>query len=114
MLRVYGLKNCDPCRKARQWLADQAIEHLFFDLRGPEGLDNETIARLLDAIGADNLVNRRGTTWRKLSEDQRGKTGSALVALLAAEPALMKRPIFIDPAGGFVGFDAAAKARLAG
>lgn len=83
-MRIYGLKNCDTCRKAAKALPQAE----FVDIRA-EGMDADLRARALDAFG-EALVNRRSTTWRGLSEEERA--GDPL-ALLASHPALMKRPL---------------------
>lgn len=116
MLTVYGLKNCDTCRKARKWLDSKGIEHAFRDVRA-DGVSEKDVARWATAAGVDTLLNRRGTTWRGLSAAEQAKGGKDAVALMAAHPALIKRPVF--EAGGtvIVGFGAAeqkALARVAG
>ena len=63
MLKVYGLKTCDTCRKARKWLDAKGIAHEFMDVRA-DGLANADVARWVKAVGDETLVNRRGTTWR--------------------------------------------------
>jgi len=113
MLTVYGLKNCDTCRKARKWLDSKGIEHSFRDVRA-DGVSEKEIARWAKAAGAEALLNRRGTTWRGLAaaEQARAENGGA-VALMAAHPALIKRPVF--EAGGevVIGFGAAEQKALA-
>ncbi|MBT7667589.1 MAG: hypothetical protein HN608_21960, partial [Rhodospirillaceae bacterium] len=73
----------------------------------------KTLTDWLAAIGADKLINRRGTTWRELTEGQKGATGDALVSLLLEQPAILKRPIFVTNDGVSVGFDEAQKQNLA-
>jgi arsenate reductase-like glutaredoxin family protein len=90
-LRIYGLKACDTCRKAVKALDGAEL----VDVRA-EPLEAAQIARFLDAFGAA-LVNTRSTTWRGLSEAERAGTPEDL---LAAHPALMKRPVIEDDAGG--------------
>lgn len=113
MLTVYGLKNCDTCRKARKWLDSKGIEHAFRDVRA-DGVAETDVARWAKAAGIDALLNRWGTTWRGLApaEQARADKGQA-VALMAAHPALIKRPVF--EAGGtvVVGFGAAEQKTLA-
>ncbi len=104
MLTVYGLKNCDTCRKALKWLDGQGIEHSFVDLRAnPVGEDR--IAAWEDAVGWEVLLNRRGTTWRGLPDSDKDPIDKAsAIALMAAHPALMKRPIFEKADTVMVGF----------
>ena len=117
MLKVYGLKTCDTCRKARRWLDDRKIRHAFVDVR--EGtLAEKDVARWVKAVGEETLINRRGTTWRGLSNAQRNapERGQG-IQLLLDHPALIKRPVFEADGEVIVGFGAAeqkALAKLAG
>jgi arsenate reductase len=103
MLTVYGIKQCDTCRKALKWLTVQGIEHHFHDFR-VDGLQPETLAQWLASPFAALLVNRRSTTWRQLSDMQRQSTGDALLALLLEHPTLIKRPVFVANQVIAVGF----------
>ncbi|MDH3232235.1 MAG: Spx/MgsR family RNA polymerase-binding regulatory protein [Alphaproteobacteria bacterium] len=112
MIVVNGLKSCDTCRKARAWLSAEGIEHRFHDLRA-DGLEARQARLWLKAVGPDRLINRRGTTWRGLSEAERSADNEAdQVALLLAHPALIKRPVFEHGDAVLVGFDDAARAAL--
>lgn len=94
MLKIYGLKNCDTCRAARKWLNAQNVAHEFFDVRDI-GLEAETIAQWVTQVGVDVLLNKRGTTWRKLDGAAKEPLDDAkAIALMAAHPALIKRPVF--------------------
>ena len=86
---VYGIPNCDTCRKARKWLAAESIDHEFHDLR-QEGLDTDMVGRWLQTVDLDTLVNRRSRTWRTLTEAERKDPGAEL---LAKHPTLIKRPV---------------------
>ena len=102
-IRIYGLKNCDTCRKARKWLSDRNIDHEFVDVRD----NTPSLAALKQwqtALG-EKLLNRRGTTWRQLSDADKARADSNLPALLHEYPALMKRPVMINGNGIHVGFD---------
>jgi arsenate reductase len=113
MITVFGLRNCDTCRKAIAWLKNHDIEHRVHDLRA-DGLDRATVARWAAEVGSDVLVNRRGTTWRRLPEaDKVGIDEAKAVALMVAHPALIKRPVFEGAGGVMVGFDEAAREHLA-
>ncbi len=85
---LYGLKNCDTCRKALIALEKRGYEVRLHDLRR-DGFAHGTADRFHDAFG-EKLLNRRSTTWRKLSVDE--QSGDP-VALLRSHPALMKRPV---------------------
>ena len=106
MLTVYGIKQCDTVRKALKWLDQQDIEHRFHDFR-TDGLQAELLQGWLDSEFAGKLVNRRSTTWRQLSEEQRQSEGEALLNLLMEHPTLIKRPVFVTDQIVAVGFSPA-------
>lgn len=111
MIIVYGIPNCDTVKKARTWLADQGLVHEFHDFK-KQGVPAERLARWADAVGWDKLLNRKGTTWRKLDEaTQSAVTDSASAqALMRAHASVIKRPVVEWAAAGdvAVGFDAQA------
>ena len=111
MLNVYGIKQCDTCRKALKWLSSKSVEHHFHDLR-VDGLQREMVEAWLASGFSEVLINKRSTTWRKLSEAEREAAGDELVNLLLANPTLIKRPVFVDGAVVAVGFDAGAQELL--
>lgn len=93
-LTVFGISNCDTVRKARKALDAEGIPYQFHDFR-KDGLSKDAVARMLAVVGADVLLNKRGTTWRGLAiEDQKRADGDGLAGLLAAYPALIKRPVW--------------------
>ncbi len=115
MITLYGIRNCDTCRKARKWLDNAGIAHRFHDFRA-DGLTPETVAGWIAELGGDVLLNRRGTTWRKLTESERGRgraTGDGAAALIAANPTLIKRPVFDLGDRRMVGFSDRTRAALA-
>jgi len=112
MVTVYGLKTCDTCRKALKWLAAEGIDHRFHDVRA-DGVDAARVAGWAEAVGWETLLNRRGTTWRKLPEsDRENVDGAKAMGLMAAHPALIKRPVFETGSGVMVGFTDAVKSAL--
>ena len=112
MITLYGIKNCDTCRKARKWLEGEGIEHRFHDFRA-DGLDKDTLARLMEALGWETLLNRRGTTWRKLPEaDREDLTPDSVAALILGNPTLIKRPVFDTGGTYMVGFSDTERAAL--
>ena len=114
MIVVYGLKNCDTCRKALKWLAAEGFEHRFHDVRA-DGLDGAEIDRWLGNVPWETLLNRRGTTWRKLPDaDTDGVDEARARDLMLTHPALIKRPVFDDGARVIVGFKADQQAALKG
>ena len=109
---VYGLKNCDTCRKALKWLEDKGIAHTFHDIR-QAGLGEADIAGWAARAGWETLLTRRGTTWRGLSDAEReGVDEVHAVRLMTAHPALIKRPVFVRNGAVLVGFDASVQALL--
>ncbi len=113
MIQVYGLKNCDTCRKARGWLDGKGMAHSFHDVRA-DGLAEKDLARWVRAAGWETLLNRRGTTWRALSDkDKDGVDAAKAVKLMLAHPALIKRPVFEAQGKVVVGFGAAEQKAVA-
>lgn len=104
MLTVYGIKQCDTCRKALAWLSQQGIEHRFHDFR-VDGLQASLLQDWLDSDFSGHLVNRRSTTWRQLDDIQRQSQGAALLDLLIQNPTLIKRPVFVTDRVIAVGFN---------
>ena len=106
MTTLYGISNCDTCRKAKKWFNENRITFDFFDFRKNE-LAQAKIERWIDRIGLDKLINRRGTTWRNLSNELRDQIyGPENVDVLNQFPTLMKRPIIEIDDHFLVGFDA--------
>ena len=96
MTTLYGLKNCDTCRKARKWLDRFGIAHGFIDVR--EQLPTpETFAAWKEAVGSwDALVNKSSTTWRQLPENRKSPGSDAEWKLLLKEyPQLIRRPVVV-------------------
>ena len=104
MLTVYGIKQCDTCRKALKWLDGQGMEYRFHDFR-VDGLEAKQLQNWLVSPYASKLVNRRSTTWRQLTDEQRQLEGDALLELLLAFPTLIKRPVFVTDEIVAVGFN---------
>lgn len=104
-MRFWGLKNCDTCKKAQKALTAAGYAPAVTDVRG-DGVAPEDLARFHAAFG-EALVNKRSTTWRGLSDEERA--GDPLV-LLAAHPTLMKRPVVEDGDRLTLGWDAKAQA----
>tara|TARA_R110002110_G_C13444321_1_gene716456 strand:+ start:1214 stop:1564 length:351 start_codon:yes stop_codon:yes gene_type:complete len=112
MLTIYGLKNCDTCRKARKWMDGKGADYRFADLRA-DGFARDDLQRWVEAVGWETLLNRRGTTWRGLDDNARNiPDAGAATALMAEHPALMKRPIFDFGSSVIVGFAAAQQIEL--
>lgn len=105
MTTLYGISNCDTCRKAKNWFNQNRITFDFFDFRKNE-LTQTKIETWIDSIGLDKLINRRGTTWRNLPDELRDQIhGPENVDVLNQFPTLMKRPIIEIDDHFLVGFD---------
>lgn len=103
----YGIPNCDTVKKARKWLDEKGLAYSFHDYK-KEGADPAKLAAWSDAAGWEALLNRRGTTFRKLDEADRADMDRAkAIGLMEAHPSLIKRPVVEHPGGLLVGFDAA-------
>ncbi|WP_394521491.1 ArsC family reductase [Pantoea sp. SGAir0184] len=103
---MYGIKNCDTIKKARNYLTTSGIDFHFHDYRA-DGLDAALLQSFIDQLGYDVLLNTRGTTWRQLPEAERDaiRDAASAKALMLAHPALIKRPVLAAPDGTLlVGF----------
>jgi arsenate reductase (glutaredoxin) len=107
MTTLYGIPNCDTVKKARAWLTAQGRDYTFHDFR-KAGVPPQ-IDAWLKAVGWQKLLNRQGTTWRKLdAATQAGVVDEASArALMLAQPSVIKRPVVDWGDGITVGFDAA-------
>ncbi len=104
MITLYGLRNCDSCRKARVWLDPQGLAYRFHDFRA-DGLEPDLLERLEAALGWETLLNRRGTTWRTLAESERAGLGrEQALRLMLEHPTLVKRPILARGDKILIGF----------
>ena len=105
-LAFYGIPNCDTVKKARTWLDARGIGYTFHDYK-KEGADPAKLAAWSDAMGWEALLNRRGTTFRGLSEaDKAGIDRTKALRLMAGSPSLIKRPVAEHGRRVLVGFDA--------
>jgi len=112
LLKVYGLKNCDTCRTALQWLAHEKIPHSFIDVRA-DGIAKAEIARFAKSVGWEKLLNKASTSWRALQDSEKEFFGEAgAVALMHKYPTLIKRPVFDTTQGVLSGFRDAEKKAL--
>ncbi len=107
---VYGIANCDQVRRARAWFTAQGIAIRFHDYK-KAGVPVERLAAWLADLGWERLLNRSGTTWRKLPDDRRAAVADAeaAAALMREQPSVIRRPVVEWPDGAIsVGFDADA------
>ena len=103
-VHFYGIPNCDTVKKARKWLDARGIDYAFHDYK-KEGADPAKLAEWIEAKGVEVVLNKRGTTFRKLSDEDKADIDAAkAVTLLAANPSMIKRPIVAHSDGLLVGF----------
>jgi len=104
-ITVYGIPNCDTVKKARAWLEAKGIAYTFHDYK-KAGADAGKLAEWCAGAGLDKVLNRAGMTFRKLTDAEKAAASDAAgaVALLVAQPSLIKRPIVEHPGGLLVGF----------
>ncbi len=101
---LYGIPNCDKVRAARRWLEQKGVPFRFHDLR-QDGVDEALLRHWLERVDLAELVNRRSTTWRQLSEADRAAILSGDLTLLAQHPTLIRRPVLVCGDRLLVGFD---------
>ncbi|MBK8544260.1 MAG: ArsC family reductase [Caulobacteraceae bacterium] len=111
---IYGIKNCDTMKKARTWLDDHGVAYVFHDYKA-EGIDKASLDRWAKDVSWEILLNRAGTTFRKLPDAQReGVTEKKAIALMLEQPSMIKRPV-LDVGGKLlVGFKPEAYAKQFG
>ena len=99
---LYGIKACDTMKKARVWLESHGVEYRFHDYKA-EGIDKPTLEAWAGKVGWEILLNRAGTTFRKLPDaDKQNLTEKKAVALMMAQPSMIKRPV-LDRGGKLTG-----------
>lgn len=109
-LVIYGIRNCDTMKKARSWLAAAGVACDFHDYRR-DGVTADMLARWCEGLGWEVVLNRRGTTFRRLPAEARANLDTArAVQLMLAEPALIKRPILEGEGVLLAGFSPAVYA----
>ena len=104
-ITIYGIKNCDTMKKARDWLDKAGVDYAFHDYKSA-GIDRARLEGWAKKLGWETLLNRAGTTFRKLPDkDKDGLTEKKAIALMLAQPSMIKRPV-LDLGGGklLVGF----------
>ncbi len=101
---LYGIRNCDSCRKALRWLASHDIEHRFHDVRA-DGLDRPTLEGWFRRADWQLLFNKRSTTWRGLTDAERADLDETrALALIIAHPTLLRRPVVDTGKALLIGF----------
>lgn len=104
MIDLYGIPNCDTVKKARLWLDERELTYTFHDFK-KEGVDAGALTEWLAILGRDLVVNKRGTTYRALSDDDKAAIENGDAArILIANPSVIKRPILKHSGGLLIGF----------
>jgi len=104
MIKMYGIPNCDTIKKAKKWLKTHNIEYTFHDYK-KDGVDSDVLKQSIHATAVDQVVNKRGTTYRKLSESQQQQLSEDepnidyVIELLCQHPSMIKRPILVKKIG---------------
>lgn len=105
-IEFYGIPNCDTVKKARRWLDDRCVAYTFHDYK-KEGADPAVLRAWAGQVGWEALLNRRGTTFRKLEPEQKeGLDAEKAIRLMEAQPSMIRRPVVAYSGGLLVGFDA--------
>jgi len=101
---IYGIKNCDTMKKARAWLDQHGVAYTFHDYKS-DGIDRSRLEGWARAVGWEALLNRAGTAFRKLSDqDKASITQTKAIALMLAQPSMIKRPVLALGGKLIVGF----------
>ena len=110
---VYGIPNCDTVKKARAWLAGRGIEVDFHDYK-KQGVPAAELRRWVERLGWEALLNRKGTTWRKLDPARQAQVNDAdsAIALMLEQPSVIRRPVLVRGDALRAGFDADDWAKL--
>jgi arsenate reductase (glutaredoxin) len=104
-ITIYGIKNCDTMKKARAWLEKHGVDHVFHDYKS-EGIERARLEQWCKEVGWETLLNRAGTTFRKLPESEKANVDARkAVQLMLEQPSMIKRPV-LELGGGklVVGF----------
>jgi arsenate reductase (glutaredoxin) len=103
-ITIYGIKNCDTMKKARAWLDEHHVAYDFHDYK-TAGIEKSRLKQWSDELGWETLLNRAGTTFKKLPDaDKEGLTESKAIALMLAQPSMIKRPVLDLGSRRVVGF----------
>jgi arsenate reductase len=103
-IAIYGIKNCDTMTKARRWLDGHGVSYAFHDYK-QEGIDRARLKAWAKEVGWETLLNRSGTTFRALPEPQKQALSEAkAIALMLAQPSMIKRPVLDIDGALIVGF----------
>lgn len=108
-MNLYGIPNCNTVKKARDWLASQGVEYTFHDYK-KQGVPADRLRHWVGRLGWEKLVNRQGTTWRKLPDARKAEIldPESAIQLMLDNPSVIRRPVLEGGGRLLVGFDPAA------
>lgn len=106
MITLYGIPNCDTMKKARKWLDEAGVEYQFHNYK-KDGLDPSLAEQWLSELGWEALINKRGTTWRALTDEQKtNMDNQSALAVMLDNPSIIKRPLLDTGSTKTLGFKA--------
>ncbi|OZG70574.1 arsenate reductase [Hahella sp. CCB-MM4] len=105
-MKLYGIPNCDTVKKTRKWLSEAGIEYEFHDYK-KQGVPTDSLRQWLQQAGTEVIVNKRGTSWRKLSDEEKSlvETIEGAISLLESNSSVIKRPIIEAGSDLIIGFN---------
>jgi len=108
-ITLHGIPNCDTVKKARTWFDSNGVAYTFHDFK-KQGITDAMLRSWIAQVGWEKLVNKQGTTWRKLPPEQQATVTDAdgAIALMLAQPSVIKRPVVVAGAKVVVGLDVGA------
>ena len=105
MITIHGIKNCDTMKKAFHWMDDNGVDYTFRDYK-KVGIDTDILKKAMDQHGWENVINRKGTTWRQIPQEERDAMTREQAELLAnTKPSAIKRPLIVKGDVILLGFD---------
>jgi len=112
MIKLYGIPNCDTIKKARKWLKDNGVDYQFHDYK-KLGVPEKELKNWVKQVGWETLLNKRGTTWRKLDDNTKNSIDEkSAIQIMLANPSIIKRPVLVKGKTLLVGFSADDYAKL--
>jgi len=112
MIKLYGIPNCDTIKKARKWLKDNGVDYEFHDYK-KLGVPEKALKNWVKQVGWETLLNKRGTTWRKLDDNTKNSVDEkSAIQIMLANPSIIKRPVLIKGQILLVGFSTNDYAKL--
>nr|WP_314899095.1 ArsC family reductase [uncultured Deefgea sp.] len=104
-MKLFGIPNCETVKKARTWLSENGFDYEWHDFK-KQGLSAEQVQAWIAAIGWEPLINKQGTTWRKLDDASKASVvdANSAIAVMIANPSIIKRPVLVTDSQTNIGF----------